>query len=378
MSVIIFDMFPASGHYSAILKMAKVLNNNGFRVVVSGSADFREKVEKQGLEYLITNPLLLIPEKSLKALGQGRKFLESRKAYQSKQEEEWMENFNRLKTDIQALQPSLVLLDEQNALKAGAYVALGVPVVFFQTKPDTRRNTGIPPFTSYYLPRFTATSNGYCRFLWLSKGFMPAFRTICRKLKLLKTDDLSVLLRIYREIGLDWGERIDINRSFGVGIKGFSRIVVSPAPFDFPHEEMPGVHRIGPLTNVNREGKIDQPRYQILIRKIEEYQSTQKGRVIYASMGTITGQDAKRCTKFFLQMGKIARMNPEHLFILSTGNSFDVNLLLPTPNNMLVFETVPQVDLLQKCDVMITHGGMNSITECVFLWCTHVGLSAFT
>lgn len=83
-------------------------------------------------------------------------------------------------------------------------------------------------------------------------------------------------------------------------------------------------------------------------------------------MGTVSNYDIGRCTKFLVRIAQVARLNPGDLFIISTGKYFDVDRLLPMPNNLMVFESVPQVDLLQKCDIMITHGGMNSITECVF------------
>jgi len=126
------------------------------------------------------------------------------------------------------------------------------------------------------------------------------------------------------------------------------------------------VYRVGPLVDIRREGKIEHPRYETLIRNIEKLKISRKGRIIYASMGTVSRYDLKRCTKLFLRLKMVAQINPRDLFILSTGKYFDINILLPVPNNMLVFESVPQVDLLQKCDIMITHGGMNSITECVF------------
>lgn len=62
----------------------------------------------------------------------------------------------------------------------------------------------------------------------------------------------------------------------------------------------------------------------------------------------------------------VARQNPSDLFILSAGKGFNVSKIFPVPDNLYVFDYVPQVDLLQYCDIMITHGGINSITECVF------------
>jgi UDP:flavonoid glycosyltransferase YjiC (YdhE family) len=83
-------------------------------------------------------------------------------------------------------------------------------------------------------------------------------------------------------------------------------------------------------------------------------------------MGTVSNYDIGRCTKFLTKIVKVAQWHPDDLFVLSTGKFFDTSKLLPLPNNLFVFDIVPQVDLLQKCDIMVTHGGMNSITECIF------------
>lgn len=65
-------------------------------------------------------------------------------------------------------------------------------------------------------------------------------------------------------------------------------------------------------------------------------------------------------------MIEVAIMNPTDFFVLSAGEGYDISNFYPVPDNLFVFEFVPQVDLLQYCDIMITHGGMNTITECVF------------
>jgi len=58
-------------------------------------------------------------------------------------------------------------------------------------------------------------------------------------------------------------------------------------------------------------------------------------------------------------------MNPEYRIVISSGEFINPALLLPTPDNVFLFKSVPQNHLLQYCDMMIAHGGQNSITECV-------------
>jgi zeaxanthin glucosyltransferase len=162
------------------------------------------------------------------------------------------------------------------------------------------------------------------------------------------------------------GKRADFSRSFGIGVKGIKRLVISPAAFDFPHPEANDVFRIGPLVDIKREGRITKPRYVNLLKRLNSGESSKSEFVVYCSMGTVTASFKKDVSKFFKKMAAVARLNSECLFIVSTGADFDTAELFPTPNNLFVFDNVPQVELLQYCKLMITHGGMNSITECIY------------
>jgi MGT family glycosyltransferase len=48
------------------------------------------------------------------------------------------------------------------------------------------------------------------------------------------------------------------------------------------------------------------------------------------------------------------------------GRAINIGDLGPVPRNFLVQAFVPQLDLLQKVDLFITHGGMNSVNEALY------------
>jgi len=339
---ILFDIVPAKGHIHATLKMATLLNQAGHRVTYALPMEYWADTAKHGFE---TSNEVPVPQ--LRKSGFN---------YSGKELEEY----------LRINQPDLVMLDEQNSYKAIYYQILKIKVVFFISKPDTRKIEGIPPFTSYYLPHSGITSRLWVNWLWIKRTVKVKLEFIRIKIQSGKLDRYATCKAIAKQNGINFDELFETQRSFGYGIKEVPRLIISPKAFDFPHEEKIGVHRVGPLVDIRREGKIEHPRYDALLRNIEKLKVGKSGRVIYASMGTVSRYDLKRCTKLFLRLAKVARMNPNDLFVLSTGKYFDINLLLPLPGNMMVFEIVPQVDLLQNCDIMITHGGMNSITECVF------------
>lgn len=79
---------------------------------------------------------------------------------------------------------------------------------------------------------------------------------------------------------------------------------------------------------------------------------------VYISLGTIYHLDST----FYHTLFEAFADYPAQ-FILSAGKHTDIPALGTLPENFLVFNVVPQLDILQKVDLFITHGGMNSVHE---------------
>lgn len=81
-------------------------------------------------------------------------------------------------------------------------------------------------------------------------------------------------------------------------------------------------------------------------------------RIIYISLGTINNLDIA-----FYQAVFEAFVDYPAQFILSVGKNTDITQFVNVPNNFFVRQYVPQLDVLQRVDTFITHGGMNSVHE---------------
>lgn len=80
--------------------------------------------------------------------------------------------------------------------------------------------------------------------------------------------------------------------------------------------------------------------------------------VVYVSLGTVyqTNRDFYRTSFESFE-------NHPALFVLSVGRQTDPSALGPIPDNFIVQQVVPQLELLPSTDLFVTHGGINSVHE---------------
>ena len=84
--------------------------------------------------------------------------------------------------------------------------------------------------------------------------------------------------------------------------------------------------------------------------------------VVYISLGTIL----KGAVAFFQNC--IDAFRDENVdVIISAGKKFDVRKLKNIPENIHIYSSVPQLAVLKMADVFVTHGGMNSVSEALYL-----------
>ncbi len=80
--------------------------------------------------------------------------------------------------------------------------------------------------------------------------------------------------------------------------------------------------------------------------------------VIYISLGTIN-----HLNQTFYQTAFAAFADDPAQFVLAVGQHTAIESLGPIPANFMVHNQVPQLAILQRASVLITHGGMNSVHE---------------
>lgn len=96
--------------------------------------------------------------------------------------------------------------------------------------------------------------------------------------------------------------------------------------------------------------------------EIADFMLPKGKKVIYISLGTINTnfpQFFKLCIQAF--------QNTDYFVVMSVGNKIDLADLGGIPDNFIIRQRVPQLEVLKHATVFISHAGFNSVNESLFL-----------
>lgn len=83
--------------------------------------------------------------------------------------------------------------------------------------------------------------------------------------------------------------------------------------------------------------------------------------LIYLSLGTVNNEN-----RSFFQMCIDAFRNTEYDLLISTGGHIDLDTFGPLPENITIEAWVPQKQVIAQAQLIITHGGLNSIHDALY------------
>jgi MGT family glycosyltransferase len=156
----------------------------------------------------------------------------------------------------------------------------------------------------------------------------------------------SPIFKVVNSQRVEWG--LEPFKKSKEALSPLAQVAQMPRAFDFDIEPMPeGLHHAGPFVDAQQR------------RAIDFDWSRLDGRpLIYASLGTLqNGMEglfrtiAKACAGLDVQL------------VMSLGGGMEPEALGPLEGNAVVVRFAPQLELLKRATVVITHGGINTVLE---------------
>ena len=330
MSLYLFTSLPSSGHINSLLKIARRLKKNGNEVYFAtlNVPEMIKKINNEGFDVLkIPIPLSALPGLLLLPFTSGyaetsfaiRIFFGKLNYYANKSSE-----------ILKKLNPDCVISD---FAFPGAYLAAEenkIPFVIIYHAGLAYSGPGIPPFA-------TGLPIGGD---WGVKGKIYKLLNKIQENKLVR--DMN---NARKKLRLPEGRT-----SLCEGIHSpWLTLVLTTEAGEAPRDEMRDTtFWIGPC--IEQEDNA--------IFNLKKFRGNKK---IYVSLGTVFNDKPSVFRKIIK-----ALENSPHDIIVSCGKSYNKLSRLNLPDNVHLFQSVPQLRILELVNAVITHGGNNTVNETLF------------
>lgn len=260
---------------------------------------------------------------------------------------------------ITMLKPLIVFLDVSKIVFFPDLLKRNLKLAILCTKINLNKEPFIPPFTSTYIPRKrNLLTRTICEWLWLKA-------LIAKKLRNLVTSQRNNGFSLYnlpfdylKANGMTYLRRfIDCDRVTNFGLTHIPEIILSPPEFDYPDRVVKkNQFYMGLSVHLQRKEMIDE--------QLEVF--LHKQHLVYCSMGMYDSKYALIRLSFINRLIRAFSSAPAYSILISSGHDIKIKQKDVTHENILIRQKLPQLEVLKHSRVMITHGGMQSLTEGIF------------
>jgi MGT family glycosyltransferase len=328
-----FLSYPAPGHLYPLTALARRLQQRGHQVTYFQVADVEPFIRAAGL-----------PFQQIGAAdhpwGTLRRIIEPLSR---------LKGIAGLRYTIQELvcrDAAMLLRDAPAAVRAAGVEALVVDQVEF-AGGSVAEHLGLPFVTAIAtLPVNLDASVPFMGFHWRhGNGVLARLRN--RLGNAFIESLMTPVHRLINERRRAWG--LPEVRNLGAYFSRRAQIAQVPAAFDLPGRRLPpGFHYTGPFTDGAGRTPVDFP-----------WSRLDPGRpLLFASMGTLQNglhhvfhTIAAACTGLGVQL------------VLSLGGGLEPEALGTLPGDPVVVGYAPQLELIRRATLVLTHGGLNTVLE---------------
>ena len=363
MKTALFVMMPLPSHFFAGFNLARQLQARGYRIVFAGQDQLRASVEKEGFTFrsllYATEFRSMTPKVWLGLLLKSifdQTYIRSRYRYFCRE----VFSFHAVEEEVK---PNLVVIDSCLSFYA-LLLRSEVSRMIINTKLSMYPSPGIPPLESVRISVNSHMDRLIAALGWLQFRKDYHLTTLVRKAALLNYDETYFYKRFMRRRvreNLFGKHSLDSQHP---ALRTIPKVITYPRALEYGWKqsfqdewyiEMPFERD----ESAYRTEEYDRVLSTVLKRKAS---SPDQQYLVYCSLGTLTGVHVVRTSIYLEKVIKGLSDQSHILLIIATVNS---NVKSTDAGNVYLLNKVPQLDLLRHCDLMITHGGLNSMTECL-------------
>ncbi len=358
----LFIMSAAKGHLNASFGLARLVQRSS-KVIFAAPLQMHAYIGQQGFGAVSLEglPFGINGEKALDDMAQLQrvKYFDSLidrfydKIYTTRRE--------AIERIVQQTKPDLVFLD---SFQSTDFILLyplskkyNFQIIFVQTMFSFRQQPCNLPLDCAVVANSTTNFNWY----WQWYYFKRRLRFIRESVIYLgKSNRRMVSDAIARSDGV--AQAIDYDQCFRVGFKNIPELIIAPQGLEFTTQKQPYQYYLGLMVDIERVETVSES-VRIFLNNLPTDRI-----LIYCSLGTLYADygNQKHILRFFKNLLQTAVQLADCEFIISLSGLFSKQFI-DIPPNVHFFEFVPQILILKRSAVFVTHGGLNSIRESIAL-----------
>ncbi|PZV12056.1 MAG: glycosyl transferase family 1 [Pseudanabaena sp.] len=322
---------PATGHLNPMTTLGYELKKRGHQITLINILDAKEKAEDAGLGFKVyseqTRPLGFTPD-SLVKMGE----LSGIDAFRYTIELFQQGAINMMKEGIESIrntQVDLLLIDQASFGASSVAEHLGIPFISVSCALMLNRDELVPPLNFGWL---------YSVSPWAKLRNQLGYKLLDRLVK--------PITETINEFRVSW--KLPPFTHANDAYSKLAQISQQPSELEFPRKQLPDCfHFTGAFHNPLSRANVDFP-----------YEKLNGKPLIYASMGTIQN----RLLSVFSQIAE-ACQDLDAQLIISLGGSAEPDSMPKFAGDPIVIKYAPQLEILKKAQLTITHAGLNTTLE---------------
>jgi UDP:flavonoid glycosyltransferase YjiC (YdhE family) len=322
--------FPGTGHINPMTALARTLERRGHSLVIFGIADTETRVRAAGIEFVQIGSADY-PLGTLRRLDEHLGTLKGLATFRFTVER--VRNTARMilrdgPGAVRRARADALLVDEADM---GGTVAehLGLPFISIAMFPPLIQDPRIPPFCFSW-----KAGDG----LFVRVRNTLGFRLLSRV--------AAPIYKVVNEQRKAWGLK-PLRRAVDA-LSPIAQIAQLPEALEFDVPGKPAIlHYTGPFVDHQQRPAVAFP-----------WQQLDGGPLVYASLGTMqNGSEA-----IFRKIAQACSELPVQL-VISLGGGLEPERLGELPGSPVVVSYAPQLELVKRAAVVITHAGLNTVLE---------------
>ena len=364
MKTVIFIILPFSSHYYVAFGTAHYLKKNGYRVIFTCKENQMKLVEDEGFEF---QKLLYFSEfKKLNLRTLVSLFLKTilDKSFVKNRYREFYDCVLELKSLYKNFNPDLIFIDHHLGEYAIFSQNYNSKITILNTKLSCYQSIGIPPLGVGWVSKNRFFDKIRAEFNWFRLRLRHKQKSVLEWLAFAGKNDKAFFKRWAKKHGVVWDDFFEENSSTYNIVKYVPKLIIYPKCIEYPFKKLFKDEFYIEIPFQKNENSYFSESYNEVIELIKSKKKQDKNiKVVYCAFGTISGNVRKRADLLLTKVVDAINDLPNVILILVNNTMAESRIM--ANENVFIFEKVPQLHILKYTDLMITHGGLNSISECI-------------